>query len=80
MDTTANTTTTTPKPAGSIPSAAPNNLAYTDDKGVEHSIYLPQGTMQTAWDHLQNKRWDELAKYAPYTNQGYSEGDFKKGE
>ncbi|KAI1381999.1 hypothetical protein F4677DRAFT_439803 [Hypoxylon crocopeplum] len=63
--------------ANPIQSAAPNNMKYRDDKGVEHSIYLPQGTMHTAWEHLQKKRWDELAKFAPYANQGYTEDDFK---
>ncbi|KAI2616110.1 hypothetical protein GGR54DRAFT_641919 [Hypoxylon sp. NC1633] len=52
-------------------------MFYRDDNGVEHSIYLPQGTMHKAWEHLQKKEWDELAKFAPYTNQGYSESDFK---
>lgn len=50
-----------------IRSAAPNNMEYEDDNGVYHSIYLPQGTMHTAWEHLQNKRWDELAKFAAYS-------------
>ncbi|KAI2603689.1 hypothetical protein GGR54DRAFT_644541 [Hypoxylon sp. NC1633] len=62
-----------------IQSAEPNNMKYRDDDGVEHSIYLPQGTMHKAWEYLQKKRWDELAKFAPYTNQGYSENDFKSG-
>ncbi|KAK3493819.1 hypothetical protein B0T13DRAFT_474575 [Neurospora crassa] len=60
-----------------IQTAQPNNMVYTDDKGVQHSIYLPQGTLHTASDHLQNKRWDELAKFEPYTNQGYTEEDFR---
>ena len=42
-------------------------MQYTDDKGVEHSIYLPQGTMHAAYEHLQNKRWAELAKFEPYS-------------
>ncbi|KAK3342882.1 hypothetical protein B0H65DRAFT_469635 [Neurospora tetraspora] len=50
-----------------IRTAEPNEMTYTDDKGVEHSIYLPQGTMHTAYGHLQNKRWDELAKFEPYS-------------
>ncbi|EFX00373.1 hypothetical protein CMQ_7375 [Grosmannia clavigera kw1407] len=60
-----------------IRGAQPNCLGYTDDKGIEHSIYLPQGTMHAAYDHLENKRWDELAKFAPYTGQGYKDEDFK---
>ncbi|KAF2970091.1 hypothetical protein GQX73_g3418 [Xylaria multiplex] len=63
-------------PQGPMKSAEPNNMTYQDGNGVEHSIYLPQGTMHTAWEHLENQRWDELAKFAPYTNQGYSEDDF----
>ena len=50
-----------------IRSAQPNNMTYTDDKGVEHSIYLPQGTMHAAYEHLVNERWDELAKFEPYS-------------
>jgi hypothetical protein len=50
----------------SIPTADPNNLLYKDGDGIERSIYLPQGTMHQAWDHLVNERWDELAKYEPY--------------
>ncbi|KAH7629790.1 hypothetical protein B0T09DRAFT_264841 [Sordaria sp. MPI-SDFR-AT-0083] len=69
-----------PPPGTRIPSAQPNCLSYTDDKGVERSIYLPQGTMHTAWDHLENERWDELAKFEPYTDQGYTEDDFKASE
>ncbi|KAI1120833.1 hypothetical protein F5Y10DRAFT_272691 [Nemania abortiva] len=65
-------------PEGPLPTAAPNNMEYEDENGVKHSIYLPQGTMHAAWDHLENKRWDELAKFAPYTNQGYTVDDFKK--
>ncbi|KAI1429061.1 hypothetical protein F5Y12DRAFT_590124 [Xylaria sp. FL1777] len=65
-------------PTGPMRTAAPNNMEYEDDNGVHHSIYLPQGTMHEAWDHLENKRWDELAKFTPYTNQGYTEDDFKK--
>ncbi|KAH8165716.1 hypothetical protein CIB48_g2522 [Xylaria polymorpha] len=65
-------------PEGPLRTAAPNNMEYEDDNGVKHSIYLPQGTMHAAWDHLENKRWDELAKFAPYTNQGYTADDFKK--
>jgi len=62
----------------SIPTADPNNLLYKDGDGIERSIYLPQGTMHQAWDHLVNERWDELAKYEPYVNQGYKDSDFKK--
>ncbi|KAI1267714.1 hypothetical protein F5Y18DRAFT_378634 [Xylariaceae sp. FL1019] len=67
-------------PPGPMKSAQPNNMEYEDDDGVQHSIYLPQGTMKTAWDHLENKRWDELAKFEPYTDQGYTEDDFNKNE
>ncbi|KAK3947064.1 hypothetical protein QBC32DRAFT_355565 [Pseudoneurospora amorphoporcata] len=67
-----------PRALTPIESAEPNNLQYTDDEGVARSIYLPQGTMHTAWDHLENERWDELAKYEPYTDQGYTKEDFKK--
>ncbi|KAI1278173.1 hypothetical protein F5Y07DRAFT_360959 [Xylaria sp. FL0933] len=65
-------------PPGPYRTAAPNNLEYTDNTGVHRSIYLPQGTMEQAWDHLENERWDELAKFEPYTNQGYTEDDFRK--
>ncbi|KAI0181271.1 hypothetical protein GGR52DRAFT_567506 [Hypoxylon sp. FL1284] len=71
---TENKSNATPAPIRSNP---PNNLIYYDDDGVEHSIYLPPGTMHEAWDHVQNKRWGELAKFAPYTDQEYSESDFK---
>ena len=47
-------------------SAQPNNLGYKDGDGIERSIYLPQGTMNQAWDHLEKERWDELAKSEPY--------------
>lgn len=50
-----------------IRTAEPNKMHYTDVRGVEHNIYLPQGTMHTAYGHLQNKRWDELAKFEPYS-------------
>ncbi|KAI0859739.1 hypothetical protein F4860DRAFT_481327 [Xylaria cubensis] len=65
-------------PPGPYRTAAPNNMEYTDNNGVPRSIYLPQGTMEEAWDHLENERWDELDKFEPYTNQGYTEEDFKK--
>jgi hypothetical protein len=52
--------------AWKMPSAQPNNMTYRDGDGVEHSIYLPQGTMHQACDHFDNKRWDELAKFEPY--------------
>ncbi|KAI0471155.1 hypothetical protein F4859DRAFT_484526, partial [Xylaria cf. heliscus] len=65
-------------PRGPLPSSQPNNMVYKDNSGVVHSIYLPQGTMHTAWVHLENKRWDELAKFAPYKNQGYTADDFNK--
>ncbi|KAH8197098.1 hypothetical protein TruAng_008737 [Truncatella angustata] len=55
-------------------------MVYTDDKGVRHSIYMPKGTMQLACDHYENKRWDELAKFDKYTNQGYTEDDFELHE
>lgn len=53
-------------PTGSLPVAALNNMEYEDNNGVKHSIYLPQGTVHAAWDHLENERWDELAKFAPF--------------
>ena len=47
-------------------------MQYTDDKGVEHSIYLPQGTMHKACEYLQNKQWDELAsEFEPYSKSKY---------
>ncbi|KAL0476119.1 hypothetical protein QR685DRAFT_69517 [Neurospora intermedia] len=64
----------TPTP---IQTAQANNMVYTDDKGIKHSIYLPQGTLRRASEYLQNKRWDDLAKFEPYTNQGYTEDDFR---
>ncbi|GAW23461.1 hypothetical protein ANO14919_130200 [Xylariales sp. No.14919] len=60
-------------PSGPIRSKQPNEMSYTDNNGVERSIYLPQGTMHTAWEHLENKRWDELAKFAPYAGQDSNE-------
>ncbi|CAK7236724.1 hypothetical protein SBRCBS47491_009735 [Sporothrix bragantina] len=66
-----------PRPTRSV---QPNCMAYTDDKGVQHRIYLPQGSLKTASDLLLSKRWDELAKYEPYTNQGYKEEDYKTME
>ncbi|KAI1147716.1 hypothetical protein F4825DRAFT_436468 [Nemania diffusa] len=65
-------------PTGSLPVAALNNMEYEDNNGVKHSIYLPQGTVHAAWDHLENERWDELAKFAPFPDQGYTDDDFKK--
>ncbi|KAH7630370.1 hypothetical protein B0T09DRAFT_147543 [Sordaria sp. MPI-SDFR-AT-0083] len=56
-----------PPPGTRLRTAAPNEMTYTDDKGVRHSIYLPQGTMHAACDHLENERWDELAKFEPYS-------------
>ena len=53
-----------PRPTRSV---QPNSMTYTDDKGVEHNIYLPRGTALTAFDHLENERWDELAKFEPYS-------------
>lgn len=47
--------------------AQPNNMAYKDGSGAYRSVYLPQGTMYIAWDHLENERWDELAKFEPYS-------------
>lgn len=54
-------------PPGTMRSAEPNAMDYTDDKGVKREIYLPQGTMHAAWDHLQNERWDELDKFEEYS-------------
>ncbi|KAI1733988.1 hypothetical protein F4680DRAFT_439694 [Xylaria scruposa] len=65
-------------PPGPYRTAAPNSMEFTDNNGVHRSIYLPQGTIDEAWDHLENERWDELAKFEPYTDQGYTEEDFKK--
>ncbi|KAI0974691.1 hypothetical protein F4678DRAFT_420521, partial [Xylaria arbuscula] len=58
--------------------ASLNNMEYTDNNGVFRSIYLPPGTVHQAWDHLENERWDELAKFAPFTNQRDTEDDSKK--
>ena len=55
-------------PAGTrLKTADANFMSYTDDKGGYKEIYLPQGTVKTAWDHLENERWDELAKFEPYS-------------
>ncbi|KAI0154597.1 hypothetical protein GGR57DRAFT_106428 [Xylariaceae sp. FL1272] len=67
-------------PPGPLKTAQPNNMEYQDGDGVWHSIYMPQGTMKAACDHYQNQRWDELAKFEPYTDQEYTEEDFKKYE
>ncbi|ERS96214.1 hypothetical protein HMPREF1624_07123 [Sporothrix schenckii ATCC 58251] len=58
-------------------SVQPNCLTYNDDHGVQHRIYLPQGSSERASQLLMEKNWDELAKYEPYTNQGYKESDYK---
>ncbi|CAK7198044.1 hypothetical protein SEUCBS139899_000702 [Sporothrix eucalyptigena] len=63
-----------PRPTRSV---EPNCMAYTDDKGVQHRIYMPQGTAKRAGQLLMSKQWDELAKFEPYTNQGYKESDYK---
>lgn len=41
----------------------PNSLGYQDENGIERNIRLPPGTVEIAWDHAVNKRWEELAKY-----------------
>ncbi|KAK3491227.1 uncharacterized protein B0T23DRAFT_397241 [Neurospora hispaniola] len=69
-----------PRSGEHLKTAEANFMSYTDDKGVYKEIYLPQGTVKTAWDHLENERWDELAKFEPYTGQGYTEDDFKAFE
>ncbi|KAF2717839.1 hypothetical protein K431DRAFT_288182 [Polychaeton citri CBS 116435] len=58
-------------------SVEPNCMSYEDGDGVKREIYLPQGSFQAASDYFQNQRWDELAKFVPYTGQGYSESDYK---
>ncbi|KAK3398750.1 hypothetical protein B0T20DRAFT_411952 [Sordaria brevicollis] len=69
-----------PPPGVRLRSAQVNCMTYTDDKGVEREIYLPQGTAHTAWDHLENERWEELEKFEEYAGQGYTEEDFKRWE
>lgn len=44
-----------------------NVMVYTDDEGVQREIYLPKDTGPLAWDHLENERWDELAKYETHS-------------
>lgn len=53
-----------PRPTRSV---QPNCLAYRDDKDVEHRIYLPQGAAERAWKLFEEKQWDELAKFEPYS-------------
>ncbi|KAH8677825.1 hypothetical protein BX600DRAFT_450855 [Xylariales sp. PMI_506] len=53
-----------------------NAMNYYDDKGVRHFIYTPKGTAARARELLMAKNWDELAKFAPYTGQGYTEDDY----
>lgn len=47
-------------------SAQCNSLNYTDNRGVEREIYLPQGTMHEAWEHVQHERWGELERFDDY--------------
>ncbi|KAL1895417.1 hypothetical protein Sste5346_005223 [Sporothrix stenoceras] len=63
-----------PRPTRSVEA---NCLSYTDDAGVQHRIYLRQGELQRASQLYEDKNWAELAKYEPYTNQGYKESDYK---
>ncbi len=44
-----------------------NWMSYEDKDGTPREIYLPRGTAETAWDHLMNERWDELAKFETYS-------------
>lgn len=60
-----------PRSGEHLKTADANFMSYTDDKGVYKEIYLPQGTVKTAWDHLENERWDELAKFEPYSKYQY---------
>ncbi|KZF24032.1 hypothetical protein L228DRAFT_244896 [Xylona heveae TC161] len=53
-------------------SRPPNSMEFTDDNGVYHDIYLPVGTAHAALDHLQNKRWDELAKFEPFDSEKWN--------
>ncbi|KAL1861751.1 hypothetical protein VTK73DRAFT_6965 [Phialemonium thermophilum] len=59
-----------------IVSVEPNSMHYVDGNGDAHDIYIPQGQIREATDHLTNKRWDELAKYPKYENQGYQDEDY----
>lgn len=40
-----------------------NMMVYMDCVGIKHEIYMPKGTMQRAGKLLEEKNWDELAKY-----------------
>ena len=40
-----------------------NMMVYMDSVGIKHEIYMPKGTMQRACKLLEEKNWDELAKY-----------------
>lgn len=44
-----------------------NSLSYADQNGIQRDIYLPPGTVETAWDHAQNNRWAELAKFETFS-------------
>lgn len=43
-----------------------NVVFYTDAEGLQREIYVPPGTLGTAWGHVENERWDELAKFEDY--------------
>ncbi|KAF2481958.1 hypothetical protein BDY17DRAFT_325461 [Neohortaea acidophila] len=57
--------------------AQPNSIGYVDGEGVRREKYIPQGQMALAWEHLENERWEALGAFEDYTDQGYSESDYK---
>ena len=71
MSNMSNTNNSTPIDLANIPrptrSVQPNCMVYRDDKDVEHRIYMPQGAAERAWKLLEEKNWDELAKFEPYS-------------
>ncbi|KAG9256928.1 uncharacterized protein F5Z01DRAFT_649367 [Emericellopsis atlantica] len=54
----------------------PNCIGYRDQMGSEREIFVPQGALEAAWGYVENKDWDELAKYDTCVNQGYSDQDY----
>ncbi len=41
----------------------PNCMFYKDGKGVQRQIFLEQGSLDKASEHLEKCEWDELAKF-----------------
>jgi hypothetical protein len=52
-----------------------NTMSYTDGNGLERQIWLPKGTMQRAWELLQQEKWDELANFEDWSEFAIVRGE-----